>query len=123
MMGRISGNSGKRLPGILVSAGIQTDYELQNSSFNFEFLYISCLNMNITIPKIHHSDSKNFFLIAGPCVVEGRDICFEIAEKLITMTDKYKIPLVFKGSYRKANRTKVDSFTGIGDEKALKILE
>jgi len=79
--------------------------------------------MNITIPKIHHLDSKNFFLIAGPCVVEGRDICFEIAEKLIKMTDKHKIPLVFKGSYRKANRTKVDSFTGIGDEKALKILE
>lgn len=85
-------------------------------------LYIPT-NMNITIPKIHHSDSKNFFLIAGPCVVEGRDICFEIAEKLITMTDKYNIPLVFKGSYRKANRTKVDSFTGIGDEKALKILQ
>ncbi|MGN6647901.1 MAG: 3-deoxy-8-phosphooctulonate synthase [Cytophaga sp.] len=79
--------------------------------------------MNITIPKIHHKDSKNFFLIAGPCVVEGREICLEIAEKLITITDKYKIPLVFKGSYRKANRTKVDSFTGIGDEKALKILE
>ena len=79
--------------------------------------------MIITIPKIHHLDSKNFFLIAGPCVVEGRDICFEIAEKLIKMTDKHKIPLVFKGSYRKANRTKVDSFTGIGDEKALKILE
>jgi 2-dehydro-3-deoxyphosphooctonate aldolase (KDO 8-P synthase) len=78
--------------------------------------------MNITIPKIHHSDSKNFFLIAGPCVVEGRDICFEIAEKLIKITDKYNIPFVFKGSYRKANRTKVDSFTGIGDEKALKIL-
>ena len=79
--------------------------------------------MNITIPKIHHSDSKNFFLIAGPCVVEGRDICLEIAAKIITITDKYKIPFVFKGSYRKANRTKADSFTGIGDEKALKILE
>jgi 2-dehydro-3-deoxyphosphooctonate aldolase (KDO 8-P synthase) len=79
--------------------------------------------MNITIPKIHHSDSNNFFLIAGPCVVEGRDLCFEVAEKIITITDKYKIPFVFKGSYRKANRTKVDSFTGIGDEKALRILE
>ncbi|AWV99448.1 3-deoxy-8-phosphooctulonate synthase [Arcticibacterium luteifluviistationis] len=66
--------------------------------------------------------SNNFFLLAGPCAIEGRDLAFSIAEKIVKITDKLEIPLIFKGSYRKANRTKADSFTGIGDEKALKIL-
>ncbi|MFT6815387.1 MAG: 2-dehydro-3-deoxyphosphooctonate aldolase (KDO 8-P synthase) [Sphingobacteriales bacterium] len=74
------------------------------------------------IPKIKHSNSGNFFLIAGPCAIEGRDMAMEIAEKIIGLSDKYKIPYIFKGSYRKANRSRIDSFTGIGDEKALKIL-
>ena len=64
-----------------------------------------------------------FLLIAGPCAIEGEKIAFNIAEKLVSITSKLSIPLVFKGSYRKANRTKLDSFTGIGDMKALKILK
>lgn len=63
-----------------------------------------------------------FFLMAGPCAIEGRDMALRIAEQIVTVTDRLKIPYIFKGSYRKANRTKIDSFTGIGDEKALKIL-
>lgn len=72
--------------------------------------------------KIHHKDSKNFFLIAGPCAIEGEKMAFEIAEKIVELSDKYKIPYIFKGSFKKANRSRVDSFTGIGDEKALEIL-
>lgn len=68
------------------------------------------------------SKSKNFFLLAGPCVIEGRDMALEIAERLKVLTDKFDIPFVFKGSYRKANRSRLDSFQGIGDEKALRIL-
>lgn len=75
------------------------------------------------IPKIKHTDSGNFFLMAGPCVVEGRDMALRIAEKVVSITDKYKIPYVFKASYRKANRSSANSFTGIGDELALKILK
>ena len=67
--------------------------------------------------------SDNFFLLAGPCVIEGEDMALRIAEHIVNITDKLHIPYVFKGSYRKANRSRVDSFTGIGDEKALKILE
>ena len=64
-----------------------------------------------------------FLLIAGPCAIEGEEIALKIAEKLISITSKLSIPLVFKGSYRKANRTRLDSFIGIGDLKALKILK
>ena len=64
-----------------------------------------------------------FLLIAGPCAIEGKDIASKIAEKLVIITSKLSIPLVFKGSYRKANRTRLDSFTGIGDLQALKILK
>ncbi len=74
------------------------------------------------LPKIKHTDSGNFFLLAGPCAIEGEDIALEIAERIVTITDKLRIPFVFKGSYRKANRSRIDSFTGIGDERALKIL-
>lgn len=63
-----------------------------------------------------------FFLMAGPCAIEGEEIVMQIAERIIAITSKLNIPLVFKGSYRKANRTRLDSFTGIGDEKALKVL-
>jgi 2-dehydro-3-deoxyphosphooctonate aldolase (KDO 8-P synthase) len=75
------------------------------------------------IPKLQHTDSGNFLLLAGPCVIEGEAMAFEIAEKLCTLSNKYKIPFVFKGSYRKANRSRLDSFTGIGDEIALNILK
>jgi 2-dehydro-3-deoxyphosphooctonate aldolase (KDO 8-P synthase) len=74
------------------------------------------------VPNIKHTDSGNFFLIAGPCVVEGTDITMQIAERIQQITNKLKIPYIFKASYRKANRTRLDSFTGIGDEPALEIL-
>ncbi len=75
------------------------------------------------IPKIKHTNSNNFFLLAGPCAIEGEDMAMRIAEKVVTITDKYKIPYIFKGSFKKANRSRIDSFTGIGDEVALKILQ
>lgn len=74
------------------------------------------------IPQIKHTKSGNFFLMAGPCVIESEEIALRIAENIVKITDKLEIPLIFKGSYRKANRSRLDSFTGIGDEKALKIL-
>ena len=74
------------------------------------------------IPQIHHADSDNFFLLAGPCAIEGEEMALRIAEKVVEITDKLKIPYVFKGSFKKANRSRIDSFTGIGNEKALKIL-
>lgn len=79
--------------------------------------------INFSIDKLKHTDSNNFFLMAGPCAIEGEEIALRIAEKIVTLTDKLNIPYIFKGSYRKANRSKGSSFTGIGDEKALKILE
>ena len=80
--------------------------------------------MDITkIPQIKHTDSDNFFLLAGPCAIEGEDMAMRIAEKVVAVTDKLNIPYVFKGSFKKANRSRIDSFTGIGDDKALKILK
>jgi 2-dehydro-3-deoxyphosphooctonate aldolase (KDO 8-P synthase) len=74
------------------------------------------------IPQIKFTASGNFFLMAGPCAIEGEDIAMRIAEKVVGITTKLNIPYIFKGSYRKANRSRIDSFSGIGDEKALKIL-
>lgn len=74
------------------------------------------------IPQIKHTHSGNFFLMAGPCAIESEDMALRIAERIVSITDKLAIPFIFKGSYRKANRSRLDSFTGIGDEKALKIL-
>lgn len=68
-------------------------------------------------------ESPNFFLMAGPCVIEGEKMALDIAETITTMTSKLGIPYIFKGSYRKANRSRIDSFSGIGDEKALRILD
>ena len=75
------------------------------------------------IPKLKHTESGNFFLMAGPCAIEGEEIAMQIAERLKRLTDSLQVPLIFKGSYRKANRSRLDSFTGIGDEKALRILQ
>jgi len=75
------------------------------------------------IPQLKHTSSNNFFILAGPCAIEGEEIAFEIAEKINTISNRLEIPWIFKGSYRKANRSRVDSFTGIGDEKALSILQ
>jgi len=75
------------------------------------------------VPSIRYGEEKAFLLIAGPCVVEGRDMAFEIAEQIYKLSEKYKLPFIFKASYRKANRSRIDSFTGIGDDKALQILK
>jgi 2-dehydro-3-deoxyphosphooctonate aldolase (KDO 8-P synthase) len=74
------------------------------------------------IPYIHNLETGNFFLLAGPCVVEGEEIVFRIAEHIKKVTDRLKVPFIFKASYRKANRSKSDSFMGIGDKEALQIL-
>tara|TARA_B110001452_G_scaffold265733_1_gene270993 strand:+ start:48 stop:866 length:819 start_codon:yes stop_codon:yes gene_type:complete len=79
------------------------------------------MNLN-DIPKLKYSDSGNFFLLAGPCAIESETMAMQIAEKVCKITENLKIPYVFKGSFKKANRSRIDSFTGIGDEKALKIL-
>ncbi|MFH0843126.1 MAG: 3-deoxy-8-phosphooctulonate synthase [Bacteroidota bacterium] len=76
----------------------------------------------INIPGIRNTESGNFLLIAGPCVIESHDVVFETASRLAELAEKHKLPFVFKSSYRKANRSKIDSFSGIGDEKALGIL-
>ncbi|RZK50164.1 MAG: 3-deoxy-8-phosphooctulonate synthase [Pedobacter sp.] len=76
----------------------------------------------LNIPQIKFLGNGNFFLMAGPCAIEGEEIALRIAERIVTITDKYQIPFIFKGSYKKANRSKGSSFTGIGDEKALRIL-
>ena len=73
--------------------------------------------------ELKNNPANNFFLIAGPCVIEGEEMAMRIAEHIVKITDKLQIPYIFKGSYRKANRSRMDSFTGIGDEKALKILK
>ena len=79
--------------------------------------------MNLkTIPLIRNTDSANFFVMAGPCVIEGEDMALRIADHLVNVCDRLRLPLIFKGSYRKANRSRIDSFSGIGDEKALKVL-
>ena len=75
------------------------------------------------LPHFRNTNSGQFFLMAGPCVIEGEDMALRIAERVKHLTDKLQIPYIFKGSYRKANRSRRDSFTGIGDEAALRILE
>lgn len=75
------------------------------------------------LENIKHKDSKNFFLIAGPCAIESEEMAMDIAERIVKITERYQIPYIFKGSFKKANRSRVDSFTGIGDEKALQILK
>jgi len=79
------------------------------------------MNLDL-IPKIKHTNSNNFFLLAGPCAIEGEEMALRIAENILKVTDKLEIPFIFKGSFKKANRSRIDSFTGIGDENALKIL-
>ena len=76
-----------------------------------------------TLQYLNSSRSNNFFLLAGPCVIEGEEMALDIASKIVPLCQRLDIPYVFKGSYRKANRSRIDSFTGIGDEKALKILK
>lgn len=75
------------------------------------------------IPYIKNTESNQFFLLAGPCVIEDEEMAFQIASEIKKITDRLEIPFVFKGSYRKANRSRIDSFSGIGDIKALEILK
>lgn len=75
------------------------------------------------INNLQHNNSGNFFLMAGPCVIESEEIAMEIAEKILNICTRLEIPFIFKGSYRKANRSRLDSFTGIGDMEALEILK
>jgi len=80
------------------------------------------MDLNL-IPNIKHTDSGNFFLLAGPCAIESEEMAMDICEKVQKITDKLEIPFIFKGSFRKANRSRIDSFSGIGDVKALEILK
>ncbi len=75
------------------------------------------------VDNLKNNPANNFFLLAGPCVIENEEMAMNIAETISKVTSKLQIPYVFKGSYRKANRSRLDSFTGIGDEKALQILK
>lgn len=75
------------------------------------------------IPKLRNTDTNNFVLIAGPCIIEGEQMALDIAGKVIEITDKLGIPYIFKGSFKKANRSRVDSFTSIGEQKSLEILK
>ena len=77
----------------------------------------------LNLTRLQNTDSDNFFLIAGPCAIEGEQMAFDIAGQVNEICQRLRIPFIFKGSYRKANRSKRDSFTGIGDEKALEILQ
>ncbi|MFO7658828.1 MAG: 3-deoxy-8-phosphooctulonate synthase [Bacteroidales bacterium] len=81
------------------------------------------MNIKELLPEIKYHDTGNFFLIAGPCVVESEENCFTIAEEVAQLSEKYTIPYIFKASYKKANRSKLDSFAGIGDKEALEILK
>ncbi|HNR48748.1 MAG TPA: 3-deoxy-8-phosphooctulonate synthase [Bacteroidia bacterium] len=81
------------------------------------------MNILHQIPNIKHLSSGNFFLMAGPCVVESEELCMSVAERVISITDKLQIPYIFKASFKKANRSRLDSFTGIGDETSLQILK
>jgi len=74
------------------------------------------------LKQLHHSDSHQFLLIAGPCAIESEESAMTVAEKALELSNALQIPYIFKGSFKKANRSRIDSFTGIGDEKALKIL-
>ncbi len=80
------------------------------------------MNMS-TLQYLKSSKTGNFFLLAGPCVIEGEEMALDIAGRVLEVTRRLDIPYVFKGSYRKANRSRLDSFTGIGDIEALEILK
>ena len=75
------------------------------------------------LPSINFKNSKNFFLISGPCAIEGEQMAMDIAGKIVEITNELEIPYIFKGSFKKANRSRLDSFSGIGNEKALNILK
>ncbi len=74
--------------------------------------------MNLSnVPQLKNTDSNNFFLLAGPCAIESEDMAMRIAEQVVKITDELEIPYIFKGSFKKANGRRIDSFTGIGDNR------
>ncbi len=79
--------------------------------------------MTINIPKIKYLDSGNFFLMAGPCVVENKTMALDIGKRINDICDRLEIPFIFKASYKKANRSRIDSFTGIGDIVGLEAIQ
>lgn len=79
--------------------------------------------MSPDLHQLKHTQKNNFLLLAGPCVIENETMAMQIAEHIATLAERFQLPYIFKGSYRKANRTRSDSFAGIGDEKALRILQ
>ncbi len=89
----------------------------------FIFLHNKKTLMIPHLKNLKHTSSGNFFLMAGPCAIEGEEMALEIAEKIVAITNRLRVPYIFKGSYRKANRSRLDSFAGIGDKKALQILK
>ncbi len=95
--------------------------QLPNNSNPLPLPKIQGMDLHL-IPKLRHLDSGNFFFIAGPCAIEGEAMAMEIGEAVSAICNELRIPYIFKGSYRKANRSRIDSFTGIGDEQALEIL-
>ncbi len=95
---------------------------MEGKVFPLVFVILKKKFMLYDLPNLRNTDSGNFFLLAGPCVVETEEITYNTALKIKEITDKLKIPFVFKASYRKANRSKLDSFQGIGDVEALKLL-
>ena len=108
-----------------LAANIEKVFETKKPIINF-IIFAIILNfklMLLNIPKIKHNEYDNFFLIAGPCVIESEEMAMDIAAEVIRITNHLRVPYIFKGSFRKANRSRIDSFSGIGDEKALEILK
>jgi 2-dehydro-3-deoxyphosphooctonate aldolase (KDO 8-P synthase) len=94
------------------------------SSINYHHLYLCAMNQFLSeLFKNQDYDKNNFFLIAGPCVVESEELVTEVAEKVFTICKRLAIPYIFKASYKKANRTSGNSFTGLGDETGLEIIK
>ena len=91
-------------------------------NYDLRFIKSKIINLKSKIVMDKLINQEMFFLLAGPCVIEGEEMALSIAEHVKKVTDRLGIPYVFKGSFKKANRSRLDSFTGIGDEKALKIL-
>jgi len=99
-----------------------TVHLVASRSIDIDIIPYFCKMKTPAIPGIKHVQSNSFFLLAGPCAIEDKSMAMDIAAELVEITNELEIPLVFKGSYRKANRSRIDSFTGIGDDKALQIL-
>ncbi len=108
---------------VLIIIPFQQVYLQKNNTININLHNTEHLMANSSIEKIISVDYKGFFLIAGPCAVESKEVCMEVAQECQRITESYGIPYIFKSSFIKANRTKRDSFRTIGVENAISILE